>query len=229
MNEASASRLTRRQALLLGTGLAAGAVLYDTGTAAAAVPVNGPTAWTGTTSSNHWPVIDRATRFRVEGAAGVEVPLLHGDVATVLLYIARRFAYEVDMLRPGDLTGHTTRRGIGAAFESNYLSGTAIAVRPLFYPLGAQAGTGMTGQELVVIQDILADCGEVVAWGGDFSPVKESHFQIDVPPGDRRLGDLAGTINGWNETPGQGAGTIDAFAPDRIRRARKAQKARSTR
>ncbi|UIX31074.1 hypothetical protein [Streptomyces sp. GQFP] len=147
-------------------------------------------------------------------------------MATVLLYVARRFSYEIDMLRPGDVQSHTIDRHIGARFESNYLSGTALAIRPLFYPLGADKATGMTEQERTIVQDILADCGDVVAWGGDLDPVKESHFQIDVPPGDARLSRLAQRIQGWDATPGQGAGSIDAFAPARVRRARKAAAAR---
>ncbi|MET7489007.1 hypothetical protein [Streptomyces sp. NPDC005538] len=50
-----------------------------------------------------------------------------------------------------------------------------------------------------------------------------------MPPGDSRLTALAHTVNGWNATPGQGAGAIDAFAPDRIRRARKAHTTRTAR
>ncbi|MEV7690672.1 hypothetical protein ACFW1F_11190 [Streptomyces bungoensis] len=146
----------------------------------------------------------------------VEVSLAKGDAATVLLYVARRFAYEIDMLRAGDLQGHTTDRTVGASFESNYLSGTAIAIRPMHYPLGADVkNTGMSETERIVTADILADCEGVVAWGGHLKPVKQSHFHIDVKPGDPRLKRLAARIRGWNDTPGEGAGSIDAFTPAR--------------
>jgi hypothetical protein len=86
------------------------------------------------------------------------------DASTVLLHVARRFACEVDMLRPGDLQGHTTDRKVGTAFESYYLSGTAVAIRPLHYPLGADVeNTGMNEAERIVVADILVDCGGVVA------------------------------------------------------------------
>ncbi|KDN79350.1 hypothetical protein DF19_28525 [Streptomyces olindensis] len=215
----TAPGLTRRQALGITAGLTAGALLVPaTGTAAAA-PAEG--VWRGATTQNGWPVIDRAVTHRVEGT-GVDVPLAQGDVATVLLHVARRYAYEIDMLRPREIQGHTADRHIGAPFESNHLSGTAIAVRPLFYPLGADASTGMTGQERTIVRDILADCEGVVVWGGELDPVKESHFHIAVAPGDSRLGRLARRIRGWDAAPGQGAGSIDAFAPARIRRAEKA-------
>lgn len=156
----------------------------------------------------------------------MKLSLLEGGVATVLLYVARRFSYEVDTLRPGDLRGHSSDRRIAADFESNHLSGTAMAIRPLFYPLGAQKGTGLSTPERTVVQDIIADCEGVVAGGGELNPVKESHFQIDVPPGDERLSRVARRIQGWDDNQGQGAGSIDAFDPQRIRRARAAAAAR---
>lgn len=149
----------------------------------------------------------------------VVVSLAEGDVATVLLYVARRFAYEIDMLRPGDVQGHTVHRTFEAGFESNYLSGTAVAIRPLFYPLGAQRGTGLSELEKVVVADILADCQGVIGWGGHAKPIKESHFQINVRPGDRRLARLARRIRDEDTVPGSGAGSIDPYLPDRRRKA----------
>jgi hypothetical protein len=219
MSDTAATMLSRRRALGLGAGLTVGATLWSPGAPAASAAER---IWRRDTSANGWPVIDRVPEHRVEGAANVRVALLDGEVSTVLLYVARRFSYEIDTLRPGDLQGHATDRHTGAAFESNQLSGTAMAIRPLFYPLGAQQGTGLAAHERTVVWDILADCAGVVAWGGDLDPVKESHFQIDVAPGDGRLTQLARRIQGWNETPGQGAGAVDAFAPDRIRRAKAA-------
>ncbi|MFI6459252.1 hypothetical protein [Streptomyces sp. NPDC050528] len=80
----------------------------------------------------------------------------------------------------------------------------------------------MTEQERTVVRDVLADRQDVVARGGDFEPVKESDFGIGVPPGDSRRSRLAQRIQGWDATPGQGAGSIDAFEPARVRRARRA-------
>ncbi|MER5401430.1 hypothetical protein [Streptomyces sp. NPDC002599] len=214
---------TRRQALGITAGLATGALLAGGAGTAAAAPRE--RVWRGTRSQNGWPVDGPTATSRIEGT-DVDVRLAKGDVSTVLLYVARRFAYEIDMLRSGDVQGHGTDRQVGAPFESNRLSGTAITIRPLFYPLGADLATGMTDQERTVVRDILVDCQDVVAWGGDLRPVKESHFQIDVPPGDPRLSRLAQRIQGWDTTPGRGAGSIDAFAPARLRRAAKAAVAR---
>lgn len=210
--------LTRRRLLGISAGLTA-TTLLTSAPGASAAPEDG--AWRGGRTQNHWPVVDgdAVGTFRVEGS-GAGVRLLKGDAATVLLHVARRFAYEIDMLRAGDVQGYGTDRAVGAAFESNHLSGTAIAIRPLFYPLGARKGTGLNDTERVVVADILTDCQDVVGWGGHADPVKESHFQIDVSPGDPALARLASRIRGDDATPGAGAGSIDAFRPERRRRAR---------
>ncbi|MGW1467587.1 hypothetical protein ACWCPT_24960 [Streptomyces sp. NPDC002308] len=90
MNEASILH-PPRQALLLGAGLTAGAVLSGTGTAAAA---GTPGTWNRPLSANIWPVVDQATRQRVEGTEKVEIsgrpsrahhrPRLAADVGVTL-------------------------------------------------------------------------------------------------------------------------------------------------
>ncbi|MDQ0907929.1 hypothetical protein QFZ22_003914 [Streptomyces canus] len=208
--------LTRRRALGLGIGAGAAVALTTAGPVQAA-PAAREYTWEQSRSANGWPILDHTTKYRVEGT-DVEVSLAKGDTATVLLHVARRFAYEIDMLRAGDVHGHTADRSIAAPFESNYLSGTALAIRPLHYPLGADVkNTGMSETEEIVVADILADCEGVVVWGGDLKPVKQSHFHVSVKPGDPRVKRLAARIRGWNDTPGEGAGSIDAFAPARRR------------
>ncbi|UGY92608.1 hypothetical protein [Streptomyces gobiensis] len=134
--------------------------------------------------------------------------------------MAQRFLYEIDAnVEQNEITGHTADRAIAAPYESNYLSGTAIAIRPLHYPIGAK--DGFFPEEHLIIRDILADLDGVVRWGSDLSPVKESHFHIDVPPGDSRLKKVAAKLEVWDHTPGRGAGTIDAVAPSRRKTARK--------
>ena len=171
--------------------------------------------WRGAKSANGWPVLDQARTFRVEGSSQ-SVALAGGDVATVLLHVARRFNYEIDTLREGDLAGFSTNPKIAQPYESNYLSGTAIALRPAGYPAGA---SGLFFPlELTVIRDILAELDGAVSWGGDEKVAKESHFQIAVPPVGLTV--AARRISGWNEGHGgQGAGAIDAFAAGRVRSA----------
>ncbi|MEU5438051.1 hypothetical protein AB0G73_32425 [Streptomyces sp. NPDC020719] len=217
-----AIRLDRRRFLLAGLGVAGGAVLASGGmatTAAAATPVAAATSqWRKKNSANGWPVLDHAPAHRVEGTGGVHFDAADGDVATVLTHVVRRFHYEIDSLGAGEVSGHTTSRTVAAAYESNYLSGTAIAIRPLLYPARAQGG--FFPHELVVVRDILADLEGVVKWGGDLTPAKESHFQIDVKPGDAALRRVAAKLRGWELQPGEGAGTIEATAPARMKAAK---------
>jgi hypothetical protein len=127
------------------------------------------------------------------------VSVLPGLVATVLVHCLRRFYYEVESsLHARDVQGHMSAMTVGAPYETNHLSGTAVAVKRGMYPSGVP--DGFTFPQVSVIRDILADCAGVVWWGGDGQPVKQSHFQIDVPPDDPRLravadGSPGGTAN----------------------------------
>jgi hypothetical protein len=166
--------------------------------------------WTDDSSANGWPVVGEAGAHRIEGS-GLDVPLLSGDVSAVLLHVARRYHYEVHELRRGEVTGHVTDRAVAQPYESNYLSGTALALRPGAHPVGVR--DGYFPQQLAAIRHILAECGGVVGWGGGETVPKESHFQIDVGPGDARLARLAEAIRQGRATPGAGAGAIDQTMP----------------
>jgi len=92
----------------------------------------------------------RLRAFAVQGS-DVTVTLLPGPAATILLYVARRFHYEIDTLRPADLTAGS--------------SGTVLEIRPGWYPPGAR--NGFLPHQLTVLRDILAECDGLVRWGGD--------------------------------------------------------------
>ncbi|WP_019856370.1 hypothetical protein [Actinopolyspora mortivallis] len=200
--------LTRRTLLAAGAGLAA---MWTGGLEPAARAAEADTGvWNGGRSANGWPVLDDTVRMRsapthlIEGS-DASVALLAGDVAVVLLHAARRFHYEVEELEPDDVIGHTASRKVTAPYESNHLSGTALAIKPERFPTGS--GNGLFPAQVAVVRDILADCGDVLRWGGDEKTPKQGHFQINVGPGDERLRKLAARIRTWNDTPGRGAGT----------------------
>jgi hypothetical protein len=165
--------LTRRAVLLSAGALGAGATLSGvlTGPATAAEP--GPATdskWTARRSDNGWAIDpDAIDSFRVEGSPAS----LHHAASAVLLHVARRWHYEVVPLHSSrDVLGHRTDRAVRAAYESNYLSGSAIAL------LGA--GDGLWPHQEAIVRDILADCGGVVRWGADLSPRR----RVSLP--DRR-------------------------------------------
>ncbi|MGW5093197.1 hypothetical protein ACWEQ1_02515 [Streptomyces nodosus] len=213
--------LSRRRFVGLAAGVAATATLVDVGGVGTASAADAR-AWKGAMSANGWPLLDKAVGFTVEGS-GVKVSLAEGDAATVLLHVARRFHYEIDSLRAGDIHGWTNDDKVAEGYESNYLSGSAMAIRPLWYPVGS-AGN-LYPNELVVVRDILTELDGVIAWGGDFTTPKESHFEITLTPGHPRLKGVARKIRGWNDGPGNaGVGAIDAFDPRRRRTARAFQR-----
>ncbi|MER5356899.1 hypothetical protein [Streptomyces sp. NPDC002785] len=210
----------RRSVLVAGAALGAATALTALPGVAHAAEGAPPAGrrWSGGKSANGWPVLEEAKLFRIEGS-GQSVRLTDGDAAVILLHVARRFHYEVDQLRAGDVSGHSTDRTITEEYESNYLSGSALAIRPHAYPVGVKGG--LYPQELVVVRDILAELDGVIAWGGDFGTPKESHFEIAYKPGHPKVKGVARTIRGWQEGPGNGgAGSVDAFDPQRRRRAR---------
>ncbi|WP_211212890.1 hypothetical protein [Actinopolyspora mortivallis] len=209
--------IDRRHFFALG-GMALGAASLTSlpGTALASPDTS---TWRRGKSVNGWPILDgnEAERFRVEGS-DLSVGLAPA-AAPVLLYVARRFVYDIEsQLQPGEITGHTTNTSVRTPYESTYLSGSGITIRPLFYPVGAK--DGFFEEQRIVIRDILADCEGIVAWGGDLDPVKESHFHITAPLTSGRYRALAAKLDGWDTDPGKGAGSINAFTPRRLARAR---------
>jgi hypothetical protein len=198
------------------TGTAAAAAMVPSGAAQAAPARAG--SWHGRRSANGWPVLAQAGWQAIEGS-GQQVRLAGGDAAVILTYVARRFHYEIDQLRPGDVHGHATSLRVEESYESNYLSGSALAIRPQAYPVGVQGG--LYPAELVVVRDILAELDGAVAWGGDFHRPKESHFEIAYRPGHPGVEGAVRKITGSAAGPGvEGAGAIDAFDPTRRAKAR---------
>src|SRR4051812_17396538 len=99
------------------------------------VPVGAAQAAPRTQSANGWPLLKEANWHTVEGS-GQQVRLADGAPALLLTYVARRFHYEIDQLRDGDLHGYAPGAPAEADYESNYMSGTALTIRPQAYPLG---------------------------------------------------------------------------------------------
>ncbi|MCQ0021829.1 hypothetical protein M4914_01815 [Streptomyces somaliensis DSM 40738] len=212
MNDLSRRRVLGTAGVL--TGVAALGLSAVTPTAAAApLHTDGTaTTWRGPRSANSWRILDRTEIHPIEGS-GRSVRLASGEAATLLLHVARRFHYEIDQLRADDVTGHRTSRTVRRPHESNYLSGTAIAIRPYAYPLGARGG--LYPHELVVVRDILTELDGAVAWGGDFDVPQESHFEVALGPTHPKVRGVARKLRAWRDTPGRGAGTVDAFEPER--------------
>lgn len=164
------------------------------------------------TSYNDWPIGYPAstigvTNFTVPGTS-VVLPVRSGDVATVLMYVASRFNGEVEALRANQCWGYSYRMNVNnPSVWSNHASGTAIDLNAVLHPNGA-SGT-FTSSQVSSIRAILAFCGNVVYWGGDYrGTVDGMHFEIDVPPGDPQLGALVQKITGAGGGGGAGGGQV---------------------
>lgn len=185
----------------------------------------------GATSANGWEmetVVDGNGHIYTRPVPGTPlrgVQVRIGEVEQVLVHAIQRFHYEVDGLRDGDVESWRPPANFGGADAiSNLASGTAVRVRPGFYPAGSEGGF-FPGQ-LAVLRDILAELDGVVRWGGDDAAVDESLLYIDVRPGDPRLSQVAERIRGWSSQPGIGAGgMLDIYSPARRKRARRIARA----
>ncbi|WP_329051963.1 hypothetical protein OG873_21425 [Streptomyces violaceus] len=164
----------------------------------------------------------------VPGTPLKDVAVRMGDVETLLVHLVRRFHYEVDALRRDDVVGWHDPSGVGKGRpESNLASGTAVRIRPGFYPSGARGG--FSPQQEVVIRDILAELDGVVRWGGDDRTPDESLFSVDVRLGDQRLARVAARIRGWQLEPGAGAGSpVNVLAGGRRKAARALERRQRT-
>jgi hypothetical protein len=153
----------------------------------------------GSTSYNGWTV---GTPGSVIGVQSYTVPgtsvvlqIRSGDVATVLLYVARRFNAEVEGLLRGQCGGYEYRANVNnPSVWSNHASGTAIDLNWERHPNGSP--NTFSAAQTAAVRAILAFCGQVVYWGQDYRGVVDGmHFEINVPPGDARLTALVRKIN----------------------------------
>ncbi|MFD3487465.1 hypothetical protein [Streptomyces sp. NPDC058665] len=184
---------------------------------------------TGRPSANGWEMQkavddDGDIVTRVVPGTGLKVAVRMGDTETVLVHVIRRFHYEVDTLglpgEPNPVKGWVVPSAVRDSRlpESNQASGTAVVIRPDFYPPGV--GGGFTESQELAIRDIVADTEGIVRWGGEDRRPYEGLFHLTVRPGDARLRQVAARIRAWDQTPGAGAGTVpDVTDPSRRRRA----------
>ncbi|PZG20089.1 hypothetical protein [Nonomuraea aridisoli] len=219
--------ITRRRFIAVAAGT--GALTLAPGMMPAAVATAGSSKagsweWEGDVSANGWPIDpDKISTRTVEGSRAVAA-LRAGDVAVVLLHVARRWHYEiapVDTPEGGGITAYTTDRTVGADFESNRLSGTAIAVHPTAYPL--RGSEPLWPYQELVVRDILVDCEGTVQWGGDLDPVKVSHFHIAVRPESKALARVARRLrtDHHRATRPLAGAVADPATPERLSKARR--------
>lgn len=141
---------------------------------------------------------------------GGKVSLRKGDVATVLVYFAKRFHSEVEPLKWPGVWGYAERKIRGGSSLSNHASGTALDVNAPAHWLGA-VGTFSSAQ-LRKLRTILNDLEGVLRWGGDYRGRKDE-MHVEINKGTAavravakkiRAGDLPGPSGGATASPGSG-------------------------
>lgn len=166
-------------------------------------------------SQNGWSVLEDRPPYLVVPYIEPKVPLAvrSGDVAVVLLEVARRWHDEVE---PLDLPGEKDEWGW--AFRpirgqtngySNHASGTAIDLNATRHPRGVPTADTMSPAQIARCRAIRASMhddghgGPVVRWGGDYRPPSKPdamHWEIADNVSRLALRRVADRIRGkWEE------------------------------
>ena len=143
----------------------------------------------------------------------VQGSVLDGDVWTILDFLCRRYERLVEPIVRTDSWGHSYRSVRGyASTWSEHSAGTAVDLNAPAHWIGL-SGTFTDGQ-VRGIRQLLAECGGVVVWGGDWKTrPDEMHFEVRNDPAEiKRIAGLIrsqadGTATAEPVKPQNGIGT----------------------
>lgn len=143
----------------------------------------------GVLTENGWPMVnaDKTVSVQVVPAAK-RVPLLRGDVATILNAFIILYDREVEPIR-SQVWGWSADNDV---WNSNHMSGTAIDIHAPWYPWGKRVMSAATKAK---VRALLAKFEGVVFWGADWNRADEMHYQIGVPPSSPKVRALAEKLN----------------------------------
>lgn len=143
----------------------------------------------GVLTENGWPMVnaDKCVSVQVVPAAK-RVPLLRGDVATILNAWIIMYDREVEPIR-SQVWGWSPDNDV---WNSNHMSGTAIDIHAPWYPWGARKMPDHIKQKVFAL---LEKFDGVIFWGAGWSRPDEMHYQIGVPPSDPKVRALAEKLN----------------------------------
>lgn len=137
-------------------------------------------------SQNGWtvqPAMDGFGLIQVRTPLGVsgDVLVRVGEPESILLDLIRRVHYYISEIQPDELSGWYWSSDVKLNTpESNFLSGTAIRIRP-----GARVDA-YTSAEEQVLRTILQTYDGLIGWGGDFpNPDQSVFYLVDSPRHNR--------------------------------------------
>lgn len=143
----------------------------------------------GVLTENGWPMVNANKTVSVQVVpAAKAVPLLRGDVATILNAWIILYNREVEPIR-SQVWGWSADNDV---WNSNHMSGTAIDIHAPWYPWGARK---MPARIKEKVRALLKKFEGVIYWGADWSRPDEMHYQIGLPPANPRVRALAEKLN----------------------------------
>jgi hypothetical protein len=122
--------------------------------------------------------------------------LLAGDVATILLDVARRYNREVEPLVQSHGCWGFQPSHNDYVSNSNHESGTAMDLNATEHPIGTDPASNFTAAQIAAARKLRDSYGGVVRWGGDYTGRKDGmHWEInDGLYGSPRVAQLAAKI-----------------------------------
>lgn len=143
----------------------------------------------GVPTENGWPMVNanRTVSVQVVPAAR-KVPLLRGDVATILNAFLILYNRRVEPIT-SQVWGWSPDNDV---WNSNHMSGTAIDINAPKYPWGTYR---MPAATIAKVNALLKDFEGVVFWGRNWGKPDEMHYQIGLPPNNPRVAALARKLN----------------------------------
>lgn len=143
----------------------------------------------GVLTENGWPMVnsDKTVSVQVVPAAK-KVPLLRGDVATILNAWIILYDREVEPIR-SQIWGWSPYNDV---WNSNHMSGTAIDIHAPWYPWGQRKMPAHIKQKVFAL---LEKFDGVIYWGAGWNKPDEMHYQIGLPPSNPKVRALAEKLN----------------------------------
>ena len=143
----------------------------------------------GVLTENGWPMVNADKTVSVEVVkAARKVPLLRGDVATILNAFIILYDREVEPIR-SQVWGWSPDNDV---WNSNHMSATAIDIHAPWYPWGQRKMPAHIKQKVFAL---LEKFEGVIFWGAGWSKPDEMHYQIGLPPSNPRVRALAQKLN----------------------------------
>ena len=143
----------------------------------------------GVLTENGWPMVNADKTVSVEVVKSArKVPLLRGDVATILNAWIILYDREVEPIR-SQVWGWSPYNDV---WNSNHMSGTAVDIHAPMYPWGQRKMPDHIKQKVFAL---LEKFDGVIYWGAGWNKPDEMHYQIGLPPSNPKVRALAEKLN----------------------------------